>query len=194
MDKTSAQTEDTAVRYSIDRRASTFTVRAFAGGVLSAFGHNPAIAIRDYNGEIRFDPEHPESACLRITIRADSLSVTDDVSDKDRRDIESKMREEVLETGSYPEITYDCSSIAAKKTGEGQYGIVLNGALMLHGVTKTQAVSARVTVNGDVLRAFGDFSILQSDYGIKLVSVAGGAVKLKDELKFSFNMVARKQG
>jgi len=39
----------------------------------------------------------------------------------------------------------------------------------------------------------GDFSILQSDYNIALVSVAGGALKLKDELKFAFDIVARKQ-
>jgi hypothetical protein len=34
---------------------------------------------------------------------------------------------------------------------------------------------------------------LQSDYDIPLVSVAGGTLKLKDELKFAFDIVARKQ-
>jgi hypothetical protein len=43
---------------------------------------------------------------------------------------------------------------------------------------------------GTFLRASGDFSLNQTDYGIKLVSVAGGALKLKDELKFSFEIVA----
>jgi hypothetical protein len=42
------------------------------------------------------------------------------------------------------------------------------------------------------LKVSGTFSILQSDYEIKLVSVAGGALKVKDELKFSFQIVARK--
>jgi hypothetical protein len=37
------------------------------------------------------------------------------------------------------------------------------------------------------------FSILQSDHGLKLASVAGGALKVKDELKFSFNILARKK-
>ena len=32
----------------------------------------------------------------------------------------------------------------------------------------------------------------QSDYEIKPVSAAGGTVKLKDELKLSFDIVARK--
>ena len=50
----------------------------------------------------------------------------------------------------------------------------------------------RVGVDGDNLRANGNFSILQSDYGIRLVSVAGGALKVKDELKISFDVNAKK--
>ena len=46
---------------------------------------------------------------------------------------------------------------------------------------------------GEMLRASGDFTLKQSDYQIKPVSVAGGALKMKDELKFSFEMVARKK-
>jgi len=61
-------------------------------------------------------------------------------------------------------------------------------------VTRPLTVPARVTVNGDSLRAAGDFSILQSDYEIQLVSVAGGALKVKDEVRLSFDIVARKQG
>jgi hypothetical protein len=44
-----------------------------------------------------------------------------------------------------------------------------------------------------MLRASGEFTMRQSDYGIKPISVAGGALKVKDELKFSFEMVARKK-
>jgi hypothetical protein len=50
-----------------------------------------------------------------------------------------------------------------------------------------------VAMTGDSLRAFGTFSLLQTDYDLKLVTIAGGALKVKDELKFSFNIVARKK-
>jgi hypothetical protein len=43
------------------------------------------------------------------------------------------------------------------------------------------------------MRVSGEFTLRQSDYGIKPVSFAGGALRLKDELKFSFELVARKQ-
>jgi len=55
-------------------------------------------------------------------------------------------------------------------------------------------VTARIAVFGTMLRASGDFTLKQTDYQIKLISVAGGAIKLKDELKVSFEMVAREQG
>ena len=36
-------------------------------------------------------------------------------------------------------------------------------------------------------------SLKQTDYKIKLVSVAGGTLKLKDELKFSFDIAAQSE-
>jgi len=45
---------------------------------------------------------------------------------------------------------------------------------------------------GARLRISGQFTLRQSDYGIKPVSFAAGALRLKDELKFSFEVVARK--
>ncbi len=82
-------------------------MRAFASGMLSALGHNPTIAIRDFSGEANFDPAAPEQASLRIQIRADSLEVTDDISSKDRREMESTMNEKVLESAKYPTITFE---------------------------------------------------------------------------------------
>jgi polyisoprenoid-binding protein YceI len=182
------------VRYAINPKISRFTVHAFASGVLSAFGHNPKIAIRDFAGEAQVDFENFEDTSLRITVKAASLEVADDVSDKDRREMERQMQQDVLESSNYPEILYECSRVSASKTGEGQYGITLNGDLTLHGVTRSEPISAKAVLNGDTLRAFGEFSVRQTDYDIKLVSALGGALKVKDELKFAFDFVARKLG
>jgi polyisoprenoid-binding protein YceI len=187
-------TTQTTVHYVTDTRASQFTVQVFSGGVLSAFGHSPTVAIRDFSGDVQVNPDDIQHSSLKITIKAESLAVRDDISDKDRREIERAMQQEILETSSYPEIVYECSDIATTTAGEGQYSVTLNGDLTLHGVTRFQAVNARVALNGDLLGAFGTFSLLQTDYDLKLASVAGGALKVKDELRFSFNMVARKQG
>ena len=182
------------VRYALDTGVSRFTVRAFASGMLSAFGHNPTFAIRQYSGEVQFNPETLEGTALRLAIKSASLEVADNISDKDRRDIEGEMRDRVLEIGKYPEIVYECSRVTVNKAGNDQYAVSLNGYLTLHGVTRGQPVTAKVAVTGDMLRAFGECSLRQSDYNIKLVSAMGGGLKVKDEVKLSFDLVARKQG
>jgi|ERR1035437_227730 polyisoprenoid-binding protein YceI len=181
------------VRYTLDPGVSRFTVRAFASGMLSAFGHSPTFAIRQYSGEVQVDPETLEGASLRLVIKSGSLEVADNIGDKDRRDIETEMRDRVLEVGKYPEIAYKYSRVVAKKTGDDQYTVTLNGDLTLHGIAREQSVTAKVAVTGDMLRAFGEGSLRQSDYNIKLVSALGGGLKVKDEVKLSFDLVARKQ-
>jgi polyisoprenoid-binding protein YceI len=180
--------------YAIDPGLSRFTVRAFASGVLSALGHSPTLAVRDFEGEARFSPEALDEARLTIKIKASSLSVTDNMSDKDRRELERNMNQDVLETSSYPEIVFESNKVSASKAGDGQFFVNLVGTLSLRGVTNDQAVAAQVSLTGDMLRANGAFTVLQSAYGIQPVSVAGGAIKLKDELKCSFDIVARKKG
>jgi polyisoprenoid-binding protein YceI len=182
----------TAVRYLIDSNRSTFTVRAFATGLLSAFGHSPTISIPDFEGEILFNPEAVEQSSLRIVIHAASLTVTDDIREKDREEINRAMQQDVLESDSYPDIVYEGSRMTASKIGEGQYWGTLNGELTLHGVTRSLPVPVRISLSGDMLRATGEFTVRQSDYEIRPVSAAAGTVKLKDELKFSFDISAHK--
>jgi polyisoprenoid-binding protein YceI len=179
--------------YLLDKSASKFTVRAFATGMLSALGHSPTIAIRDFNGEADFDPAAPEQATLKIEIRAGSLQVTDDIKSKDRAEMESTMNQQVLETAKYPSISYEGKAASVNQLSEGRYQVNMNGSLSLHGTTGNAPLALQVLLMGDMLRASGEFTLLQSDYGIQRVSVAGGTLKLKDELKFNFDIVARKQ-
>lgn len=186
--------ETMTVHYKIDANQSWFRVRAFAGGVLSAFGHNPTLAIRDFTGEIQFTPDTLVPASLYITINADSLKVADDISEKDRRDMESQMRNEVLEVSAYPNIVFKSTDISVNKIGENWYRTIIKGDLSLHGVTRNEQIDAQVRLLGGTLRASGGFTLCQSDYRIRQVTAVGGAIKLKDELKFSFDIVAHREG
>jgi polyisoprenoid-binding protein YceI len=186
------ETETPADRYVIDSRASRFTVQAFATGLMARMGHNPIIGIRDFSGEMQFNPDKLEAGGFRLVIKSASLSVQNDISDKDLREIERLMNQEVLETAKFPEIVYDATSISVTKMADMLCSATLNGKLTMHGVTRNQTIVVRVALLGSMLRASGDFTLDQTDYNIKLVSVAGGALKLKDELKFSFEMVARR--
>jgi polyisoprenoid-binding protein YceI len=176
--------------FAIDPGASRLTLRAFAGGILSAVGHNPTFAIRRFEGNVHFDPEKL-SGSLTLRIAADSIAVQGEMNEKDRREIERVTKGEVLEVSKHPDIIYECPTTTVRKTGEGQFEVTLPGSLTLHGVTLRQLVPARISLMGNMLRAFGDFSLQQPDYDIKPVTVGGGMLRVKDELKGTFDIVAR---
>lgn len=180
------------VHYRLDPATSRFTVQAFAEGLLSMFGHDPVIGVKDFQGEASFVPETFEKASLNLVISANSLRVVNDVKEKDRQDIERTMRNEVLETGKFPEIAFQSKNISLSRIGEGRYRVRVIGDLTLHGVTQSNVrVEGEVAVNNDGLKVKGDFTVKQTDYKIKLVSVAGGTLKIKNEVKGRFDIVAR---
>lgn len=182
--------ERTLAAYRIDPKASRLTVQVTAGGLLASFGHNPTIAARDFTGEAQFEPETLANASVHVEISAATLEVVAGANDKDRAEIEKRMHADVIESESYPLITFDSSNIKVTPIGAGQYRVEAPGQLTLHGITNEQTVTARVLVSADRLRVSGEFTLGQTDYGIELVSVAGGALKVKDEVKVSFDVVA----
>jgi len=179
-----------SARYRIDAAQSRFTARAFAGGFLSALAHDHTISIREFDGETDFTYGTVEPASLQMTIKAGSLAVTDKISASDRQKIEATMRDEVLEVSKFPEITFKSSGVSATKTGEGQYQARITGEITLHGVSRPLTIIAQLEFGDKMLRAKGAFTLKQSSFGIKPVSVAGGTIKVKDELKFTFDIVA----
>ena len=92
-------------------------------------------------------------------MKSASLTVTDDVSQKDRADIENRMNQDVLETSGYPEIVFESTEVAANKLGDDRYAANVTGKLVLHGITRQEKISAQVSVTGDVLRAYGEFTL-----------------------------------
>jgi polyisoprenoid-binding protein YceI len=171
------------VRYIIDADQSQITVHAFAKGLLSTFAHSPTLAVRGLAGEVEFDAVTPDAASLRLSFAADSLAVFGNMSETDRREIERRTREEVLEAARYPEIVFQSVNVSTRQTGEGRYQVRLSGELSLHGVKRTQTIEADVLLTQNCLRARGKSTLRQSDYRIEQVTALGGAIKLKDELE-----------
>jgi polyisoprenoid-binding protein YceI len=133
------------------------------------------------------------NATLTARAKTSSLEVLDELRDADRRQLHQVMRDEVLEVSRYPEFVFQSSTISAEKLKQDNYRINMVGDLKLHGVTNSQSLFTHVAFGVDTLRAYGEFTILQTDYGIRVASIAGGTLKLQDELKCSFYIVARKK-
>jgi polyisoprenoid-binding protein YceI len=177
-------------RYRLDPGHSRFTVRAFATGLLSLFAHSPTFAVRDFTGDLTFDGDAVAGMRLELSIRADSLALVDNVKPADRAEIEGRMRNEVLATAAFTEIKFEAAVVAHERVSPGRYRIRLAGPLALHGVTRTQQADAELLIFDDGMRLRGATALRLSDFGIRPVTALGGAIRLKDELKVSFDLAA----
>ena len=184
---------NSGVRWVIDTRSSQFTVQAFASGLVSVIAHSPKIAIRDWTGEVQMASRNLENTMLRVRIKTASLEVLDELRDADRRELHRIMNQDVLETTRFPEIQYESREVQAEKVRDDLYKIKVRGQLSLHGISNEHSFTAQVSMGEDSARAYGEFSIRQSDYEVRIASIAGGTLKLQDDLKFSFYVLARLQ-
>jgi polyisoprenoid-binding protein YceI len=191
MPENASSVATTTARYDLDAARSSFTVQAFAGGLLAGFGHNPLIGIRDFTGQVDFTSDDLSRASVRIEIDPGSLLVQGEVKESDKAEINRTMLDQVLEVSRFPEIVFQSTKVTVTRIVEGRYKAQIVGNLTLHGVTREAPwILAQVTLQGNELRARAEFALKQTDYQIKPVSVAGGALKVKDELKFNFDLLA----
>jgi len=179
--------------YRLEPESSRFTVQAFAAGMLSFLGHSPTFAVRDFDGRLRWDPETPQSGELEVTVRADSLELTDNVRPADRQDIEDRMRREVLEVSAYPEIVLRSTEIATEPVADRRYRLRVAGELELHGVTDRVPFDAELRVFDDGVRLTGAFPLRLSDHRIAPVTALAGAIRLRDELRVAFDVAALRE-
>jgi len=160
----------------IDTAKSTMTVLVAKSGVFSMMGHDHEISAPIAKGAVDVT-----AGTVELQVDAASLRVVDPkASDKDRGEVQRTMLgPEVLDTSHYAAIVF--RSTGAEGTN-GSWNV--RGNLTLHGQTKPVAFSVRENSG----HFTGTARIKQSDFGIKPVSAAGGAVKVKDELQIQFDI------
>jgi len=180
--------------YSIDHAKSKVEINVYKAGLFKAFGHDHLISVGEISGRVEFDTRKIENSSVSMKVVANSLSVIDPgESEKNRNEIQATMTSpQVLDVAKFPEITFTSTSASvAKKTPEG-WELTVAGKLNLHGVEKAVSLPLQFHVEGDQLVAAGEVFLLQTEYGITPVTVAGGGVKVKDKLRIGFTIVAIK--
>jgi polyisoprenoid-binding protein YceI len=150
--------------------------------VFSAFGHEHEIAAPIREGKFS---ESESERSVELTVDARQMKVADkDVSDKDRAEIqETMLGPKVLDTGRFPDIHFRSTSVAP--AGDGHWKV--RGDLTLHGQTRPVSFEVRGQ-NGHYL---GAAQLKQRDFGIEPINVGGGTIKVKDELRVEFDIVAK---
>lgn len=176
--------------YRIDARKSQFFVQAEGGGVLGAFAHDHKLAVKDFSGTVRGISRGLQLASFDLSIVADSLTLVDNVSESDRKEIEASMKQKVLETARFPTISFRSIGVTVDGTKDASSSVRVVGNLWLHGVGHKITIPMTVAVQGDSLRAIGTTKLHQTHYGIEPYTAAIGTIRVKDEVTLSFDIVA----
>ena len=155
----------------IDSANSAITIHVGKAGLFSAAGHEHEVSAPIEQGTL------DDSGAGRVSFLVKSARLTVQ-PESDQAKVQSTMQSDVLQSAKYPEIKFESTSV--RSTGSGIWSVT--GNLALHGTTKPVTVQVR-KANGAYT---GETRIKQTDFGIEPVKVAGGAVRVKDELKIEF--------
>ena len=182
------------VAYAVDSENSSLHISVYKEGLLKAFGHDHLISANKISGRVLFNEEMLEDSSADLTVEATSLRVIDPgESDKDRRKVQETMAgKDVLDEERFPVIRFTSTRVKqVKKTHDG-WEVTLEGVLSLHGVEKPISLPLHVSAKDGELRAEGEASLLQTDFGITPIKVGGGSVKVKNKVRIRFELVAEK--
>ena len=154
------------------------TVHVYRSGLFSFAGDNHEIQAPIASGALS---ESARSVELRVDVRR--MRVLDpNLSAEKRSQVQEKMLSpDVLDPDRYPEITF--RSTRAEEKSRNNFSVV--GNLTLHGQTR----SINVGVVRTQTHYRGLATIKQTDFGIKPISIGGGTIKVKDEVKIDFDIV-----
>jgi hypothetical protein len=171
----------TAQERAIDTARSSLRIRVLKSGIFSAFAHDHEIEAPIAEGTVNLsgDPR------VALHLHASEMRVVDPELSADKREEVQRTMEgaEVLDIKQYPEISFQ-STTAQKK--DQQHWIV-GGKLTLHG--QTRPVEVAVIPKDDHYQ--GTAKLRQQDFGITPVAIAGGTVRVKDEVRVEFDIVLK---
>jgi polyisoprenoid-binding protein YceI len=162
----------------IDAEHSTLTVFAYKSGMFSAFADNHVISASIAHGTI----SEGAPRAIEIVVRSADLRVLDpDLAPDRRAEVQARMLgSEVLDVAKFSEITFVSTTI--EPAGADRWKVA--GRLTIHGQTRVITLSVALLKG----KYSGEVLIKQHDFGIEPIKVAGGTVKVKDELKIQFEI------
>jgi polyisoprenoid-binding protein YceI len=170
---------------------SAVQVHIGKAGLLSFAGHLHEV-LAPVSGTVTADQLNLSASSVDLTFAAARLRVSPEgVPSLDTPKVEDVMHgPEGLDVLRFPEIHFRSKSATGRQTSSGVFDLSLTGDLTLHGVTREISLPVRVTLEGNTLTATGKGTLRHDQFGMKPVSVAGGAVKVANEIRLDFRVVA----
>lgn len=179
--------------YQVDSTKSRVTIAVGKSGAFSFLGHKHEVSGPIESGSIDVDPSNLSSSRVSLAIATSSLKVSGaDEPPEDRPKVQEAMESaQVLGVARYPRITFESTGVTGGQPGTSTLDVVVAGRLTIREVTRPVSVPVHVQLGDHSLNANGRFSVRQTEFGIKPISV-GGAVAVKDRLDITFSVAAER--
>ena len=183
----------------MDSAASLLTVRVYKGGPLSRAGHNHVIASRSLHG-VAYVPDDPTRASFDVHLNVSELSVDEDeLRAQEGPDFPPGVPEEarvgtrrnmlgpsLLDADRYPEIVLQSEAMQ-----RGPEGLEAQVRVIVRDRATAVIVPLKYVIQGNLLDVEGELPLKQTDLGLAPFSLFGGALRVEDEIKVRFSIVAR---
>lgn len=137
------------------------------------------------------DLDAPSRSHIRLVIATSALRVSaDGEPEGDAPKVQEAMDgEQVLDVARYPQIVFESTSVALENRRDSILDVTVTGRLTIRDTTREIAAPVHVELQRTAVTASGRFTIKQSSFGIKPVSV-GGVVAVKDTIEIEFSVSA----
>lgn len=190
--KTSKQPVNTGAKtFSFSAAQSQLTLTLIQEGALRKMYPTHTVGVKSFSGRIQMPADESKASAELDAESKSFVNIDKSMSDFERGGFHKVLHEEVLASKQHPTIKFRSTSITnVQKSGENR-SFTLHGDLTLRGVTKRVAFPVKVTISGNQLRATGEEHIKQTDFGITPYSGGLGTIKIGDQLKVSFVIVAQ---
>ena len=174
-------------QYLPDVTTSTLTLWTYREGLLSRVAHDLCIEASQLHAPLTVEGERVR---VEVRVQVRDLKVRGQVkdgavkplSDSDHAEIEKNLTTKVLDASRHPELSY---------RGEGQRDgdrARLQGELTLCDATRPLALEGAIEDDEHGVRVTGEVRFRQTDWGIKPYSALMGALKVKDEVRVSWDL------
>jgi polyisoprenoid-binding protein YceI len=175
--------------------SSHVTIKVGKTGALSFAGHTHEILAPAVSGTVIVDEADPSRSSVSLEFKAADLRVS--AAGEPPADVpkvqETMLGPQVLDAARFPSVSFRSSRVVVVARSADGADLRIEGEVTLHGVKRALTLPVRVTLAPDeTMTARGGFQVRQSEYGIKPVTAAGGAVRVKDELEVLFVLIARR--
>jgi len=179
------------LNYSFDASQSQINVILTQEGLLGKRQPTNRISIKNFNGKIGL-PQDETRVTVAVEAEVQSMTnVDEEMGDFERKEFHNVLHNTVFESSKFPVIKFVSVSVADVKKSGDKRSFTLNGDLMMHGVTKSVSFPVNATVSKQQLRASGEGTLKQSDFGMKPFEKGFGLIKIADEVKVNFVVVAQ---